>query len=397
FTVNPVKRTVDYIHSTMDLLSYSAYREDNVRKTIWSEKFSEWMPLFLSYDHFQRGLPLLKKSLARLSPNIKSQSGFQPIMVLEVLPKLMNTFIVLLSDKGLHNSDSFLTNYFQIHRLFIALVYEFPQLKKLVLERLNEFARTPAGRNKAACPSLGDLIPLVAVLPDPAAAWKSLGPVFLKESFTRNVLWLGRHHPELATLQPLDKSGIEDDRIQNTFTGTATSMRLWASHVALFQAISSYGSTRNMAKAHDLYYGRPTTSFLAKIKSKLAAILEASSFEEILPHFHLTSLPFFSPKYDAAKLTFSLRECVTESLRKGYHTKTTNFAKIHSSGVSKILRKGESYRVAPGTKSVVMEGSWARGGNSSYLDASVLLYDFDGKFLDVADFRQGGTSTAATS
>ncbi|ORY48216.1 hypothetical protein BCR33DRAFT_805426 [Rhizoclosmatium globosum] len=386
FTVNPVKRTVDYIHSTMDLLSTLHTARTTSARQFGQKSSVNGCHSFCHTIISNVGF-LVEKVSCTLEPQLKSQSGFQPIMVLEVLPKLMNTFIVLLSDKGLHNSDSFLTNYFQIHRLFIALVYEFPQLKKLVLERLNEFARTPAGRSKAACPSLGDLIPLVAVLPDPAAAWKSLGPVFLKESFTRNVLWLGRHHPELATLQPLDKSGIEEDRIQNTFTGTATRC----------DSISSYGSTRNMAKAHDLYYGRPTTSFLAKIKSKLATILEASSFEEILPHFHLTSLPFFSPKYDAAKLTFSLRECVTESLRKGYHTKTTNFAKIHSSGVSKILRKGESYRVAPGTKSVVMEGSWARGGNSSYLDASVLLYDFDGKFLDVADFRQGGTSTAATS
>ncbi|KAJ3006134.1 UNVERIFIED_CONTAM: hypothetical protein HDU68_004261 [Siphonaria sp. JEL0065] len=361
FTVNPVKGTVDYIHSTFDFLSHSAFKVDGIRKTVWSEKFSEWMPVFISYDHFQRSLPLLKKSLARLSPHVKSQNGFHPLMVLEVLPKLMNTQIVLLCDKGLHNSDAFLTNYFQIHRLFIALIYEFPQLKTLILARLNEFSRSKTGRTKEAVASLGDLIPLVAMLPNPSKTWKSIGPMFIKESFERNVLWICRHDPELANLdKPVAENGVDDWRIRETFVGSGISLKLWATHVALFEAISSYGSTRNMVKTHDLFYGRPPTAFLTRIKATLKSVLDASTFEDILPHYQLPTLPFLRPSYDAAKLTTCLRECVSES-----------------------------------TKSVVMEGSWSRGGLSTYLDATVLMYGFDGEFMDLADFRQQSAALTA--
>ncbi|KAJ3065957.1 hypothetical protein HDU98_010699 [Podochytrium sp. JEL0797] len=393
FTVNPVKGTVDYIHSTMDLLSHAAYREDQVRKTVWSETFTEWMPVYLSYDHFQRGLPLLKKSLVRLSPHIKS-NGFDPVMVLEVLPKLMNTQIVLLADNGLHNSDAFLTNYFQIHRLFVAMVYEFPQLKTLILKRVQAFAKDPSARTKSAVASLGDLIPLVAVLPDPMKVWKSVGPLFLKESMERNVLWACRSSPKLAKLEALPVGGEEPERIKDTFEGSATALKLWATHVSLFKAISSYGSTNKLAKTHDLFYGRPTNPFLASLKADVTAVLGTTSFEQILPLYHLPQLPFLKSTYSPAKLTHALRQCVQESLRKGYHTKNTNFSKIHASGVSKILRKGQSYRCAPNTKSIVMEESWGVGGRSSFLDATAFLYDFDGGFVELVDYAhtsaQGG-------
>ncbi|KAI9331866.1 hypothetical protein BDR26DRAFT_921946 [Obelidium mucronatum] len=386
FTVNPVKKTIDYMHSTMDLLSHSAFREDQVRKTVWSETFSEWLPLYISYDHFLRGLPLLKKSFARLTPHIRCQ-GFDPVMVLEVLPKLMNTQIVLLCDKGLHNSDAFLTNYFQIHRLFLALVYEFPQLKQLILKRLSDFAKSPSARVKTVVPSLGDLIPLMAVLPNPLKAWKNVGPLLLKESMERSVLWACRHAPHLATLKPIQHGDVEPERIKDTFDGSAASMKLWATHASIFEAISASGSSAKLAKTNDLFYGRPTTKFLAGLKSKVTAILECESFESIFPFYHLPQLPFMKPSFSPSKLTDALRECVRQSLKKGYHSKTTNFSKIHASGVSKILRKGQSYRCAPSIKSIVMEESWGVGGASRYLDATVFVYDFDGKFLELADFR----------
>ncbi|KAJ3029496.1 UNVERIFIED_CONTAM: hypothetical protein HDU68_011987 [Siphonaria sp. JEL0065] len=393
FTVNPVKKTIDYMHSTMDLLSHSAFREDQVRKTVWSESFSEWLPLYISYDHFLKGLPLLKKSFVRLTPHIKSR-GFDPVMVLEVLPKLMNTQIVLLCDQGLHNSDSFLTNYFQIHRLFLALVYEFPQLKNLILKRLTEFAKSPNARTKAIVPSLGDLIPLMAVLPDPMKVWKNVGPLFLKESMERSVLWACRHAPHLAKLKNIPHGTVEPERIKDTFDGSATSMKLWAAHVSIFEAISSYGSTTKLAKTHDLFYGRPTTKFLSSLKQSVTAVLGCDSFETIFPFYHLPQLPFMKPTFSPSKLTQALRECVQQSLKKGYHSKTTNFSKIHASGVSKILRKGQSYRCAPGIKSIVMEESWGVGGASTFLDATCLAYNFKGEFMDLADYAhtniQGG-------
>ncbi|KAJ3347370.1 hypothetical protein HDU83_002129 [Entophlyctis luteolus] len=388
FTVNPVKQTVDYMHSTMDLLSFSAFKHDGVRKTVWGEKFTDWLPLYISYDHYQRALPHIKKSLRRLSPHIKS-NGFDPICVIEVLPKLMNTQIVLLCDQGLHNSDSFLTNYFQIHRLFLSLVYEFPVLKRFILERINGFSKSNAGRHKNVVPSLGDLIPLLSVLPDPAKAWNAVGAIFLKESFERSVLWACRYNPDIAKLKPCPPHKSEPFRINDTFDATSTSLKLWATHVKIFHAITSYGTSSLLATTHDMFYGQPPAKFLKKLKDQVSRVLSAGSFEEIVPHFHLSGakqLPFAYPKFDAAKLTICLRECVQRSAQKKYHSPNMDFSRIHASGVSKILRKGQSYRCAPNMTQVVMEESWAVGGDSTFLDASALVYGFQGEFLGYVDY-----------
>ncbi|KAI8618999.1 hypothetical protein BC830DRAFT_1106056 [Chytriomyces sp. MP71] len=388
FTVNPVKQTIDYMHSTMEFLSASAFRVDNVRKTVWSEAFSEWLPLYLSYDHFQRALPSLKKSFVRLTPHIKSR-GFDPSMVLEVLPKLMNTQLVLLCDNGLHNSDAFLVNYFQIHRLFLAMVYEFPQLKNTILAKLREFARLPSRRVKTALPSLGDLIPIMSVLGEPMKAWQNVGPLLLKETMTRQVLWACRYQPSLAKLAPLKcKDQVEEDRIKDTFDGAATSLKLVATHAAVFNAISRYDSVVKLAESHDLFYGRPLNHFLAALKAEVSKILSATSFKEIIPFFHLPRLPFAYPTYSPSKLTECLRNCIVQSLANGYHSKNMDFSRIHRSGVSKILRKGQSYRCAPNIKKIVMEESWGVGGLSTYLDATAFTYDFNGKQLELVDYRR---------
>ncbi|KAJ3248041.1 hypothetical protein HDU78_002134 [Chytriomyces hyalinus] len=385
FTVNPVKKTIDYMHSTMELLSASAFRVDQVRKTVWSEAFSEWLPLYLSYDHFQRSLPLLKKSFVRLCPHLKCR-GFDPITVLETLPKLMNTQLVLLCDSGLHNSDAFLSNYFQIHRLFLAMIYEYPQLKTVILSKLKTFAKLPSKRTKEAVPSLGDLVPIISVLGDPLAAWANVGPLILKESMERAVLWICRQTPSLAKLAPITKGGVEEERIQESFAGSAVSLKLMAAHVAMFKAISRAGGTVQLAKSHDLFYGRPPAHFLSRLKTDMSMILACNSYKNIVPHFQLPRLPFASPTYSPAKMTECLRHCVRQSLAKGYHSRNTDFSKIHKSGVSKILRKGQSYRCAPNIKQIVMEESWGRGGLSQYLDATVLAYDFSGKFIDLVDY-----------
>ncbi|KAI9349835.1 hypothetical protein DFJ73DRAFT_959913 [Zopfochytrium polystomum] len=380
FTVNPVKGTVDYIHSTFDLISYSAFTKEKVRKTVWSESFTEWLPLYLTYDHFERALPHIKKAILRLCPHMKS-CKFAPIMVLEVLPKLLNTQIVLLCDNGLHNSEAFLFNYFQIHRLLVELVHEFPQLQREIVSRLKAFGTSEATRHKDVSPNLGDIIPL----------------------------------PSLAKLLPLGPGAVEPERIRETFEGTKTSLRLQAVHATVMTHMESFYTSKStspqqaMARAQDLLFGRPPRAFIQSLRAKIAQVLSAEDYDTLLPWFHLpfsylkrvpdTPIPAAgaepsqpppppTPKYraDPIVLTRLLRTCVSTSLRRRYHTKDTNFRAIHRSGVSKILRRGQSYRCAPNIRSVVMEEAWRVGGASSFLDATALAYDASGGFVALCDY-----------
>ena len=169
FSVNPRTNCIDYISSTMELLSVEAF-DKGVRKTQWNEDFKAWLPLFLTPDHFQRAKLRFERSVVQLSPHWKA-SRFHPFMVLEVLPKLMNTMVVLLCDKGLGVSDRALDCYFQLWRLLLASVQTYG-LQKEVSNRPLSF-RTPENRTTANVPSLSDFLPLLGVS-GVACGWVSL-------------------------------------------------------------------------------------------------------------------------------------------------------------------------------------------------------------------------------
>jgi hypothetical protein len=85
-------------------------------------------------------------------------------------------------------------------------------------------------------------------------------------------------------------------------------------------------------------------------------------------------------------LTSWLGQCWGNSLRKGYHTRTTRFENIQNRGVSKILLKGESYSAPVNMRRAKMLETWRWVGAPQYLDASCLVYGFGGEFLEVVDF-----------
>ena len=123
FTVNPRTHEVDYIYSTLDTLSYSAFREDGVRTSVWGEAFTHFLPLYLTRDHFTGARPILHQTIAALCANAPrwrfAQGRFVPEMALDVLPKLLCTLVVLLVDRGVAASDVFINGFTQVYRLLL--------------------------------------------------------------------------------------------------------------------------------------------------------------------------------------------------------------------------------------------------------------------------------------
>jgi hypothetical protein len=44
-------------------LSSEAFFEHKVRKTVWKEEFTNWLPLYITQDHFERAIPYIEKTL----------------------------------------------------------------------------------------------------------------------------------------------------------------------------------------------------------------------------------------------------------------------------------------------------------------------------------------------
>ena len=116
-----------------DLISETAFTSLHVRTPPDSKglPFSLYLPLYITQSHFLKALPRIQTTLLALctkcpSPYCPSASPrFHPHMVLQVLPTILNTMAVLLSDKGVVACDRALDGYCSLHRLFLALCHHF--------------------------------------------------------------------------------------------------------------------------------------------------------------------------------------------------------------------------------------------------------------------------------
>jgi len=59
YTTNPKTGCLDHVTSTFDILSYHAFISGNIRKSIWGERFTDFLPIYLDEAHFLKGLPQL--------------------------------------------------------------------------------------------------------------------------------------------------------------------------------------------------------------------------------------------------------------------------------------------------------------------------------------------------
>ena len=216
FTRNPRTGKSDYISVYCDsLLSKTAWHVHGIRTTAWNEKAACLLPLYISEAHFQQALPAIKKTIAEIagqaSCSLKSMATFVPSMVLDVLPSAMKTLALLLATKGNtcvfykcffkglvfltlfffkaeSVSDAFADTLVQIHRLLVRLIEEYPKLRFDIRSRLQSFIRGgPHQRSKEVVPSLGDLIPLLAVCPE--YSYEDLLVPYFKENLDRGIIW----------------------------------------------------------------------------------------------------------------------------------------------------------------------------------------------------------------
>jgi len=84
-TENPNGRVyINEISSTLDLLSYTSYAEEGIRKSVWKEPFTAWLPVYISKDHFNKAESLFIKSICSII-GVPSDD-FRASDVLEVPP-----------------------------------------------------------------------------------------------------------------------------------------------------------------------------------------------------------------------------------------------------------------------------------------------------------------------
>ena len=103
-----------------------------------------------------------------------NNKGFDFFAILDAFPKIINTFVFLVADSGLAASRKTFHSLSRIHRLFLALPHEFPEIKNEAYSRLKNFASCEKWRLKAACPSLGIFLPLLMIVDQERFQWSAL-------------------------------------------------------------------------------------------------------------------------------------------------------------------------------------------------------------------------------
>eukprot|EP01119_Soliformovum_irregulare_P010323 TRINITY_DN2538_c1_g1_i2.p1 TRINITY_DN2538_c1_g1~~TRINITY_DN2538_c1_g1_i2.p1 ORF type:complete len:1193 (-),score=425.36 TRINITY_DN2538_c1_g1_i2:218-3796(-) len=343
------------LSSPLDLISRTAFLEDEVRKSAWREPFDYWLPLPISARHSKFAMPLVKAMLTAISKNVdftpkdrKShleqtegptvdelaifyqrmnllENQFQPEMVLQIIPKLMNHMIVaIMKESGadqagssgilpLHASEKALLGYCSYHHILLNLVNEFPILQEKVDRTISDFVSHVAKRNKIVTPDLGELLVLLTL--STKYSWEDISQVFLQECFDRNVVWIldEKHgaHPELCYLE---KEPISQYRLETTMKCSQTSLRLVMFQSFFLRFVGNVGnlSIKMRLDRYNDSYGHPPRGVPEKLCWACRKICQVRSWEDFYLRLGL-------PAPSRSEMTSILRNAVINSENKGYH------------------------------------------------------------------------------
>ena len=388
-TTNPRTGRTDYIDSTFDVLSYDAYKHDKVRHSVWKESFDGFLPLFIDADHFNRSLPVFERAMVNLCPQLAYRGQFCRNMVLEVIPAMMVTQMVLIADKGKHCSEKALEGYCQLHRLLLAAV-ECYRLQSVVEQRLSSFLSSEKCRTKDGCPAMGQMYALLSV--SEKYTWQHMHSVLMQESFDRAILWVCKTNPALARMNQPDFEMTDDELLEAWLAADRVRLRISMYSVLFVQKIARPdGAPLAMVESsYDELYGRPSKAQRRVLQEGCQKILEANSWPQ---YFQCCWLTVPSKQY----VLSLLRQALKNSARKKYHKPGMDFSRVQKSGVSKILLKGETYSCgAKNLRHVELQEAWGWSDSvgTIYLDASCLLFSHSGEFLEVIDYSRTHSRTS---
>ena len=251
-----------------------------------------------------------------------TSASLTSISSIEVLYGFMNDIVIRLSDQVktstarsslVHASEKAIESYYHLYHLLICLATENPARVRLVNQTVNSFLNGKT--TKTDVPNLGYL--LIAILISDADMTIDLLMAIVRETVTRNVVWMldrkGANMPELAYMEA---DGISLYRLQKTFDASKTSYRLLM-FLNTFRRTINRGSGKDKKTLVQLRdelfdaHGAPPRGMAAQLANDIKAIQQVDTFPKFLVNMGLSPPP-------ASQFTKFLRDCVEDSVRKGY-------------------------------------------------------------------------------
>lgn len=207
FDVIPNSGKIKRAHTSLDLISKTAFFEFDIRQSVWNEEFTNWIPLYICQDHMNRAFPLFSIAIQ----DMNETKIFNPKTAVDLLCTLMNSMVVNVMDGTKHASLKALQGYCYFHRLLLHLTLTFKEVRDDIEKRTAAFVAKPEQRTKTNCRDLGEFLALVSVS---SKSWDDVAPAIIEESRDRNVLWIIKKYSHLAKVpQPGSELKVPEDTL----------------------------------------------------------------------------------------------------------------------------------------------------------------------------------------
>lgn len=311
--------------SEFDLLSDEAFQDHAVRRAVQGNSFEYWLPLPISRRHYNSVKALIVPRLKILS----DAAGYSTFSMEQVIYGFMSDIVVRLSQTAdqldskfassvpstlTHASEKAIESYYQLLHLLLCLATDNPRIVRTANQTIQSFLQ---GRTtKEDVPNLGHL--LIAVLISDADMTKDLLMAIIRETITRNVVWMldkrGANMPELAYIEA---DHVSKYRLQKTFDASLTSYRLLMFQNTFRRAINRgnpNGSTRTLVQLRDSLFdahGSPPPGAAERLANNVRQLQEVKTFPEFL-----TIMGLKPP--GAKEFTSFLRRTLDDSVKAGY-------------------------------------------------------------------------------
>lgn len=266
--------------------------------------------LDINEHHGARAAKVVEQSISLIVTG--ETDRFEPLLVLQVFPKLMNTMLLDVLSERIHASDNALCGYLCFHRWLLYFAEKYPILLEHVNNVVNHFLEDDSKRHKSSVPSLGEFLPLLS-LSD--LTWDEVMSSYLTENLSRNVFWVLRKCPTFLTDGTHFNNGtLTPKATQRFFDLVILGKHLAVFHVYFLKNIGREGgaSLSTIAAQYDDTFG------LSSHKKSLALrqfCQEISSIDTWDKFFE--SIGKEPPT--AKELSDMLLQAIADSLRKKYH------------------------------------------------------------------------------
>jgi hypothetical protein len=315
---NPYDKSISYVDSPLDTLSYDSFKE-GVRKSVWREEFTHFLPIYINQEHGKKAFTLFKEMICQ----IYKKESFDPLDGMNLMLMLMNTQIVNVMNKKMHNSSNSLVGYAQFHRWLIHLTQKYTKVSNHINTKIQKFIKNKYERTKNQVPIIGTFISMLSVS---NYQWEDISYPLIKEILSRNVRWLLQEYPIFYFKTSNEK------RHQFAFEGASVMNKLLMFHYYFLKNVGRPGNCtiEEISKSYDLRYGYPNFIQEDLLQKEIFKIQKLDNYENFFEYIKIGK-DFYENDF--------LKESYVDSFNNGYHNELLMKQKAKNTFEIEFLKK----------------------------------------------------------